>query len=175
MTRLPDTDIDADLERLLTGSRPQRREPAPSKPAAPSLGFLDPRTVERWFVRGVYFVMFVLVILSLLGTFYGLQHQAAPLLQPAQMVLDLAVRPWALLWTLVLQGGLTLAQYGARVKARTNRRWWLGYLAALGVSVYYNLQAYYDPVVALGVPWLLAIALIIAGDVLPEHVAIRHS
>jgi hypothetical protein len=39
--------------------------------------------------------------------------------------------------------------------------------------VYYNLDAYYVPAIVMGVPFVIALILIVAGDIIPELVGIR--
>lgn len=78
------------------------------------------------------------------------------------------------IWAAIIgQAAFSLTQYGARQMARHNPLWWLLYLAALGISVYFNIQAYAAPLQR----WMLpgyAYGLILAFDVLPEFVSIRH-
>lgn len=141
---------------------------------APRIGFLTPRGIERAFVVLLYMTMLALVLLSVTGTFYGLQYQEAPLTTPLQMYHDVVNRPNVLALAVVIQIVLTLAQYGARQMATHDRRWWILYLVALAVSVYYNVQAYWLPLNVL-VSWPVAAGLIIAGDVAPEYLAVRRN
>lgn len=141
--------------------------------ARPRIGFLKPGHVERAFVALLYGTLLVLVLLSVLGTYYGLANENAPLLRPLQIIADIRANTDRLWTALAIQLFLSLGQYGARQLARHDPRWWFLYLAALGVSVYYNFQAYWVPL-NLMMPGLLVGALIIAGDVLPEFIAIRH-
>lgn len=145
-------------------SRPQK---------GPRIGFLRPRHVERLFVVLLYITLLALVVLSVLGTYYGLAAEAAPLLRPRQIWADIQANPDRLWVAIAIQAFLSLGQYGARQFARRDPRWWFLYLAALSISVYYNAQAYWTPLNLL-MPSLLVGALIIAGDVLPEFIAIRH-
>lgn len=137
------------------------------------LGFLRPAAIERAFITLLYLALGALVLLSVIGTFYGQQGRDAPITAPLQIVRDIgqALVPFAL--AVGVQVVLTLMQYGARQFARRDRRWWILYLVALGVSVYYNVQAYWTPLNTL-VAWYLAALLIVAGDVLPEFIAVRH-
>lgn len=145
----------------------------PTKRKTPRIGFLRPGHVERAFVLLLYLALFALVLLSVVGTFYGWRGQAAPLMQPGQIITDMWAGGPRLWWAIAIQVALTLAQYGARQFARADRRWWVLYLAALSLSVYYNVQAYWTPLQEL-VAWYTAAVLIIAGDVLPEFLAVRH-
>lgn len=147
--------------------------PSLARPSArPRVGFLRPGQVERAFIGLLYFALLMLVVLSVIGTFYGRAGVSAPINTPLQMVRDMAAAPQQLGIALAIQFVLTLIQYGARQMARRDRRWWILYLVSLGISVYYNFQAYQEPLSAL-LPWYVAWLLIIAGDVLPEYIAIK--
>jgi hypothetical protein len=150
---------------LINGKAPAR--------ARPRIGFLRPGHVERAFVALLYLALLFLVLLSIVGTFYGWRGEQAPLTSPRQIVDDVFAGGPRLWWAVALQAALTLAQYGARQFARADRRWWLLYLAALAISVYYNFQAYWTPLNEL-TAWYTAAVLIVAGDVLPEFLAVRH-
>lgn len=154
--------------------RPSMSLPEPRRPASgPHIGFLRRGQVEGAFVILLYIVLWLLVVLSVLGTFYGRLGASAPLEQPAQILADVRAVPTTLLMALLIQAVLTILQYGARQKARRDRRWWILYLAALSVSVYYNFQAYWAPLSTM-FPAYVAALLILAGDVLPEYLAVRH-
>lgn len=153
-------------EPLVNGKPVARRTP-------PRIGFLRPGHIERGFVALLYLALLALVLLSVVGTFYGWKGQQAPLTQPDQIIADLKAGGAQLWWAIALQAVLSLTQYGARQFISHDRRWWFLYLAALGISVYYNVQAYWIPLAAL-VPWYAAAILIVAGDVLPEFLAVRH-
>lgn len=140
---------------------------------APRIGFLRPLYVERAFLALLYLTLLVLVLLSVIGTYYGLASDNAPLLRPAQILVDIRTNTDRLWVAITIQAFLTLAQYGARQLARHDPRWWFLYLAALAVSVYYNFQAYWIPLNTLTL-WPITAVAIIAGDVLPEFIAIRH-
>lgn len=158
-----------DRPRHAPAAKPQ------SKPrrGGPSIGFLQPGQIERWFVRLLYAVLALLVLLSVIGTFYGLRGEDAPIRAPLAFIAAVQASPGTLVLAIGVQVVLTLTQYGARQMARHDRRWWLLYLAALGVSVYYNYQAYWTPLGTV-FPVYVAGVLIIAGDVLPEFLAVRH-
>lgn len=138
----------------------------------PPIGFIRPNQVERAFIALLYLALLILVLLSILGTFYGRRGETAPITAPLKLWADALGAPAQLGIAVAIQITLTIIQYGARQKARYDRRWWLLYLVSLGVSVYYNWQAYWIPLTVL-VPWYLASLLIIAGDVLPEFLAVR--
>jgi len=144
----------------------------PVQRSRPRIGFLRPAHVERAFIALLYLSLIVLVLLSVLGTFYGWIGKSAPLMQPGQILIDMQAS--GMVWIAIgVQLVLSLTQYGARQLSRHDRRWWLLYLAALAISVYYNFQAYWTPLNAL-VAWYVAVVLIVAGDVLPEFLAVRH-
>ena len=153
-----------------------RRSPPPlavrHSPPPPRIGFISPGGIERAFIALLYIVLLVLVLLSFVGTFYGLGQSSAPL-SIRQMLADMAANTDRLLVAVVLQLALTLAQYGARQMASADRRWWLLYLAALAVSIYYNYMAFWTPMTAL-VAWPVAALILIVGDIVPELVAVRH-
>ena len=156
-----------------------QNQPRPAPPplavrhaSPPKIGFIAPGGIERAFVGLLYLVLLLLVMLSFIGTFYGLGQSSAPL-SIRQMLADVAGNTDRLLVACVLQLVLTLAQYGARQMARADRRWWLLYAAALIVSIYYNYVAFWTPITALvSVP--VAALILIIGDIVPEMVAVRH-
>lgn len=159
--------------RRQAATRPIVRSEQLDTRAAPRIGFLKPGGVERAFVALLYLTLFVLVVLSILGTFYGIGGNVAPLLSPRQMIADVAANLDRLWVSIAIQVFLSLGQYGARQMARHDPRWWILYLAALSISVYYNFQAYWLPLnVIVAMP--VAGAIIVLGDVLPEFIAIRH-
>lgn len=143
-----------------------------SKQSRPNIGVIPPGQIERAFTVLLYLAVLLLILLSILGTLYGFQGESAPITAPARLWADITGAPSLLVAAIVIQGALMLTQYGARQFARKDRRWWLLYLVALGVSVYYNVQAYWEPLTAV-IPWYVAAVLILAGDVLPEFIAVR--
>jgi hypothetical protein len=147
-----------------------------SKPLgkAPKIGFLSPRGIERAFVVVLYLIMLALVVLSIVGTFYGLNQLPAPLTSPLQLAMDVQAAPGRLGLAFAIQIVLMVVQYGARQMAQYDWRWWGLYLVSLGVSVYYNVQAYWLPLLLLA-SWPVAALLIICGDVLPEFLAVRRT
>lgn len=149
-----------------------RSEPLTSKKRArPRIGFLRPGHIENAFIVLLYVTLLALVVLSVLGTFYGMRGAEVPLSTPGQIAVD----AWtSAIWLAVgIQAALSLTQYGARQMARHDRRWWMLYLVALAISVYYNVQAYWGPLSAL-TAWYVAAVLIVAGDILPEFLAVQH-
>jgi hypothetical protein len=138
----------------------------------PNIGFVRVDQVERAFLALLYVTVVVLVALSILGTFYGAQAATAPIVRPLQVWSDITGAPLTLTWAVVGQVALTLAQYGARQFAQKDRRFWLLYVAALSVSLYFNFQAYWEPLTAM-FAWYVTIFLLLIGDIVPEFVAVR--
>ena len=175
-TKAPTRRNDALLNDLLNDAADdyerETKAPAKARRSGPRIGFLSPEGIETAFLVLLYLATFLLALLSVLGTFYGLAGQAAPV-NALQIVRDIAGDYNRLLIAMLLQTVFTLSQYGARQWARRDPRWWFGYLAALLLSVWFNIQAYADPLVALHVPWLVAWCIIILGDVLPEFIVVR--
>jgi len=145
----------------------------PKRSAKPRIGFLRPVHVERAFVIMLYAAIFALVILSVLGTFYGWRGVAAPILNVRQIWRDVTTDTSMFGLAIGIQIVLSLAQYGARVMARYDPRWWILYLVALAISVYYNIQAYWTPLSAL-MPSYVVMPFLIALDAVPEFMAVRH-
>lgn len=139
----------------------------------PKIGLIPAGAVETAFLWLLYAAVIGLVVLSFFGTFYGFIGKDAPLAAPWLMAVDAWGAPGALLKAFGLQMLLTLAQWAARLRAVDDRRWWFAYLAALAPSVYYNIDAYFAPALVMGVPIVIALILIIAGDIIPELVGIR--
>jgi len=149
---------------------PVRSEPL--KKRATHIGFISGSGIERAFVVLRYLTLLALVLLSVVGTYYGLAYETAPIMTPLQIVADIRANLDRLWVAIAIQLFLTLSQYGGRQFARRDRRWWVLYLVTLAISVYYNVQAYWTPLNELML-WPVAATLILAGDVLPEFIAIR--
>lgn len=145
----------------------------PAERRRPRVGFLRPGHIERAFIGLLYLALILLVVLSIVGTFYGYQGLTAPITQPLRIISDALAALGTLGIAVAIQLVLSLTQYGARQMARHDRRWWILYLVALSISVYYNVQAYWTPLTAL-IPFYAAALLILAGDILPEFLAVRH-
>ncbi len=141
----------------------------------PRIGFLRPAHIETAFVALIYVALGLLVLLSVVGTFYGWRSLSAPLSTPWAIIADIRAAPVLFAVAAGIQGALSLSQYGARQFARHDRRWWIGYLVALAISVYYNILAYWTPLADMGLAWYVALALLLAGDIIPEIAAVRHS
>ena len=89
------------------------------------------------------------------------------------MILAIVAQPWLFGWTVALQLLLSVVQWGARQMARRVLLWWLLYFAALALSAWWNWQAYGVTLLALKAPWLLAVGVIIVGDMYPEFALVK--
>lgn len=144
---------------------------APRRPAY--RGVIPGAAIERTLITAIQVAAWLLVLLSILGTFYGARGIDAPLTRPIQIVLDCIAAPSAFGLALVAQITLAVAQWGGRRLARRDPRWWLIYLGSLSLSVWWNWTAYGDPLITLGVPWLAAIGVVAAADIAPELALIQ--
>lgn len=152
---------DSLLDGLLESTKP-----APGKRTRP--GMISGARIERAMITIIHTAAWALIVLSILGTFYGARGLSAPILQPWQIVLAIAAGPWLFVGTVILQVVLSLVQWGSRQLARRNPLWGLLYFAALALSAWWNWQAYGAALLTMGAPWLLAIGVIIIGDMMPE-------
>lgn len=107
-----------------------------------------------------------LVLVSIVGSFYGLRGKAVS--PPLAIVGDLVRFPWALVSALAVQAVLSLAQWGARHRAKSDTRWWGAFAVALLISAGLNWVAYGTLMLAWGWPVLLAGIAVIAGDAIAE-------
>jgi hypothetical protein len=74
---------------------------------------------------------------------------------------------------IVLQTVLAVVQWGSMGHAKVDPRWWALYAVALAFSAYWNWQAYHQVLIdGMQMPWLLALIIVIAGDVLAEKALI---
>lgn len=163
------------LGELLEQKRRQD-EAAKTKPAARGAayrGVIPGGAIEALLVRGIHIASILLVVLSVLGTFYGARGADAPIASPLRIVLDVAAQPQAFLLALLAQAALTVTQWGGKRLAARDPRFWLAYLGSLALSVWWNWSAYGDPLIALNVPYLVAGGIILAGDMLPELALVR--
>lgn len=132
----------------------------PRRNSGPAIGVIPPGAVERAFIVGLYLACLALVVLSVLATpFYGLV-QARRYARYYALSPTCAV-PGTLGLALAIQAALTLTQYGARVMCPPRSALVGVVSAALAISVYYNIQAYYTPIAALAnayVAWLLIVS-----------------
>lgn len=166
-------EVEDDEEEEQPQKRKGKRAAGKASQTKPRIGFVRASAIERAFIGLIYLGVLLLIVLSIVGTFYGANGENAPITDPVAI--------WAAFWAggarswvaIGVQVVLSLTQYGARQLARHDARWWLLYLAALGISVYFNIQAYYTPLLAYMLPGYVYL-LILAFDVFPEFVSIRH-
>jgi hypothetical protein len=131
-------------------------------------GMIRGAHLERALITMIHSAAWGLIVLSILGTFYGMRGLQAPLFQPWLIVLAIVAQPWVFVGSLVLQVLLSVVQWGARQMAKRVLLWWLLYFASLALSAWWNWQAYGLSLLSAGMPWLLAIGVIIVGDMIPE-------
>ncbi len=136
-------------------------------------GVIDAVKVRQVFVHGLHITAALLMALSFIGTFYGSRGLDVPLLDPLRIVADLMRDGGVAAMALLAQAVLTLFQWGARQYAGNNPRWWALYAGALALSLWWNWHAYADPLLALGVPWLVTAGIIVLGDVFPELILVK--
>lgn len=151
---------DSLLDGLLASSKPSTARNRP--------GMIRGASVERALVFIIHAAAWGLIVLSILGTFYGSRGLPAPILQPWQIVVAIAAQLWVFIGAVALQVVLSLVQWGSRQMARRNPLWGLLYFASLALSAWWNWQAYGTSLLTMGMPWLLAIGVIIIGDMMPE-------
>ena len=166
--------------------RPAEPRPASPRPEPEAVVKTKRSTAPRW--RGcvpasVFAGLLIWLIiptatlglmgLSVLGTFYGARGIEVPILTPLQILVDIRAAPWVFGLALLAQGALSVAQYGCPELAGDDRRWWIGYGLALGLSIWFNWVGYAPVLLSIGVPWAVAIGAVIIGDVVPEIAAKR--
>jgi hypothetical protein len=151
-------------QQPLEHGQPKRRRP----------GMISGPSIERALIALIHCLAWGLVVMSVLGTFYGARGLDMPLTDPLRAVRDIFAAPILLVLAIVGQGLLSVVQWGSRHMAMNDDpRWWAGYFLSLALSVWWNWQAYYDPMIALEVPWLIAIGFVILGDMLPEFALVK--
>lgn len=178
----------AAAQRPAPQAKPAATQPKPqSNPTAPQgvpqLGVFNPADMIRYFIWMTRGGAVLAVVLSALGTFYGLQSKPAPLADTLAVGGDLLAAPNIVALAVVVQAALAVGQWGAwAVSAQWRRegdsrwRWALvAYGIALVVSVAYNMAAYYSGLVALGLPWWATVALVIGFDIFPERSLMKGS
>lgn len=151
-----------------------KQKPLNNPPPVPArLGQISPAGIKRLFITTLHAASWLLIVLSVIGTFYGTRGLDAPLTQPWGLVSDVSAAPGIAALALLAQGVLALVQWGARQMADDDPRWWLAYLGSLALSAWWNWSAYGDPLIALSVPWAIALGIVIAGDIAPELLLVR--
>jgi hypothetical protein len=153
-------------------AKDQGAEPK-KKTRGPSTTMIRGSTMERALIIALRVAAWLLIALSVIGTFYGVRNQDAPITQPWLLFRDIPAAWNVALLALAGQVLLALLQWGSRRMARHDPRWWLGYVAGLAPSIWWNWQAYGDPLMSLGVPLLVALGIIIGGDMFPELTLVR--
>jgi hypothetical protein len=148
------------------------------------IGFLSGRRAEGCFVWLLRLAGLLLIAVSVVGSFYGLQGK--PAAGPLQVIPDM-VKAWpALIGALAAQGFLSVGQWGARQRAQgsivvTERgrrrqggdwRFWIVYLALLALSAALNWIAYGGNLVTWGILLVLAVLAVVGGDALAELVIV---
>lgn len=130
---------------------------------------IDGDQAARAFTIMIRASMWCLIALSAIGTLYSVLGQPVPLWKPWRIISDIIAAPAQSSLALALQLGLTLGQWGGIELAQEDRRWWIAYIVALFSSVALNVISYWEPlVVVAGLPWFIALLLIIGGDIAPE-------
>jgi len=157
------SEVVEDKNDLLESLMNQPKRGARNRP-----GMINGASVERALVFIIHSAAWGLIVLSILGTFYGSRGLTAPIMQPWQIVLAIVAGPGVFVGTVLLQVVLSAVQWGSRQMARRNPLWGLLYFASLALSAWWNWQAYGTSLIGMGAPWLLAIGVIIIGDMMPE-------
>lgn len=156
-------------EEPLTNYRPGQAAPSIARPVRRvQTGMIPAAHMSIALIWQIRILAIVLIMLSLFGTFYGMHGAVMPLSRPGQLLIDIGLAPAGLALAFALQLFFSVVQWGSMGLAKSNPRWWAMYLMALGFSAYWNWQAYGEPLIAMRVPWLLALIIIIASDVLAE-------
>jgi len=139
-------------------------------PRAPQWrGYLAPGASAQVMISVIIPALLIaLVVLSVLGTFYGVQSLGVPILSPGTILSGIGANPGVFAVALIAQGVLMFTQYGASELAAADSRWWIVYLLSLGASVGLNWIGYREALASLGVPVLIAFGVVIAADVVPE-------
>jgi len=126
-------------------------------------------TALIWMIRSL---AVALIVLSLIGTFYGLAGQPAPINNLALIADTIGANVGLLLLAILIQTVLAVSQWGAMHLARADARWYLLYLSSLALSAYWNWQAYGSQMLVSGIPIVVALIIVLAGDILAEKALI---
>lgn len=122
-------------------------------------------------VAGLRLFSLLLVVASVVGTFYGIQARDVPA-NIMQVAIDMGAAPILVGVAVATQTLLTLGQWGGRsLGLSAHPGWWGMYLAALALSVGLNFS-YETLLFGLGLPVVAVYGIIIAADVLPEWILI---
>lgn len=148
------------------------------------IGFLSGRAAEGCFVWLLRFAGLLLIAVSIVGTFYGLQGK--PAAGPLRVIPDMVTAWPALVGAVAAQGFLSVGQWGARQRARGqvvedregrrrrrgDWRFWAVYMGLLALSAALNWIAYGPHLVQWGIPWALAALAVVGGDAAAELVIV---
>jgi hypothetical protein len=135
------------------------------------IGFIDPAITQAALILLLRTTGVVLILLSVVGSFYGLQGQAAA--APSAIIGDMVAAPFWLVLAIATQLALSIAQWGSRAMARDDRRWWLLFAASLAVSSILNWIGYSPHLLAWGWPLVPVAIAVIIGDALAEILVVR--
>lgn len=167
---MPNNDLLDSLFAKPAGVRVADLPPLPKRPSPHQTGMIRGERAFVILIGIVRIISILLIVLSVLGTFYGVRGLRAPILDVGRLVLDLIAAPQLLALALLGQGLLSVVQWGSRWGAlHKHRVFWAIYFLSLALSVWWNWQAYGATMTAaMSMPWLVALGVIVAGDVLPE-------
>jgi hypothetical protein len=158
--------------------------PGPRRRPKRRIGFLSGGSTETAFIWLLRLAGVVLIAVSIVGTFYGLQGKEA---EGLLRVIPAMVKGWPwLLAALAAQAFLSVGQWGSRQRAQGQMetkdgkrrrvggdpRFWLVYLALLVFSAALNWIAYGPHLLEWGIHWALAALAVIIGDALAELVIV---
>lgn len=119
-----------------------------------------------WVIR---LLAVALLLLSLLGTFYGMSSESMPLNKPGQVWIDIGLAKEGFILAIIVQVFFSVVQWGSMGLAKADVRWWGMYLIGLSFSAYWNWQAYHAAMIdVMRMPWLLALIIIVLSDILAE-------
>lgn len=144
--------------------------PIPPKVRRMRTGVVPAESMARVFVLFVRITALALIVLSYLGTCYGLAGAGVVGPDGLNVAPATSLMHWGM--ALILQTVLSLIQWGARAWAHQsgNPVWFVAYAAALGISVTFNWIAYSSLIMGWGVAWWLTLIGIALFDMMPEHI-----
>jgi hypothetical protein len=170
-------DLGPDGQPIAGRPLPPAAAPKPAPPKRPTgprwRGCVPAGAAAAMLVALIPAFSVLLMVLSVLGTFYGARGLPVPIFAPATIWANINELRWGFALAVVAQGVLSIAQWGGRQLAQSDRRWWLLYGAALSLSVYWNWEGYWPTLQAVGIPWLVALLIIAVADIEPEVGLIR--
>lgn len=158
--------------------------PGPRRRQKRRIGFVSGGGAEHAFVWLLRLAGVALILVSVVGSFYGLQGREAE--APLKALPAMAKGwPW-LLGALAVQAFLSVGQWGSRQRAQGtletkdgqrhrvggDPRFWIVYLALLIMSAALNWIAYGPHLLQWGIHWALAALAVIVGDAMAELVIV---